>query len=88
MGLNTPIKMAMDAHMLVVLLISSCLGTLHNDWEEWKRIYEKKYLDEKEDIHRFKIWDYNRQYIDDHNSLGESYSLKINDFADLVSLTL
>ena len=71
--------------VVFVFLLLSCTSCLsHEEWEDWKQLYEKKYVDDEEELNRFWIWDYNRQYIDDHNSLGKSYSLKINEFADLV----
>ena len=75
--------------LLKLLFVVCCFVTLScsfppKEWEQWKQVYKKQYINDKEDLQRYKIWEYNRQYIDDHNSLGESYSLRINEFADLV----
>lgn len=70
--------------ILVCIELSLCLSH-QKEWIEWKSTYQKKYVNEKEETRRYKIWEYNLQYIDDHNSLGESYTLKMNEFADLVS---
>ena len=70
--------------LLLALATLSWGATYIKEWEEWKSLHRKVYIDKDEELHRRKVWEYNMQYIEDHNSLGESYELKMNEFGDLV----
>ena len=57
---------------------------LKSEWEEWKETYKKVYSTKQEDAKRFNVWRDNRAIILQHNSNKDnSYTLAINEFADL-----
>ncbi len=76
--------MARAIVFLVWTLLSFTCSFSQNEWESWKQLNGKKYIDDVEESNRFMIWKSNREYINHHNSEERSYVLKLNEFADLV----
>ena len=71
--------------LLSVLTVVSCLQELDREWEEWKIAYNVKYGLGEEPYRRL-IWENNVVMIQRENSMGNSYTLRINQFGDLVCL--
>ena len=59
---------------------------LSEEWEQWQTEHGKMYLDVREMVERHIVWASNREYIDQHNknALLLGYSLRMNQFGDLV----
>ena len=70
---------------LVTLAVSAPLA-LEKEWEQWKRQHGKTYSDEIEESVRRSVWFRTFNHIQEHNSAGHPYKLKLNKFADIVSL--
>ncbi|XP_074509131.1 cathepsin S, ortholog2, tandem duplicate 1 [Sebastes fasciatus] len=77
-----------------LLLVSLCVGAaaafdsrLDVHWELWKKIHEKKYQNEVEDVHRRELWEKNLMLITMHNleaSMGlHTYELSMNHMGDM-----
>lgn len=57
-------------------------------WSLWKGEHKVAYENEEEEQKRYSIWLENMKYIDNHNSKNLSYTLRMNQFGDLVRLLL
>lgn len=53
------------------------------DWHNWKRLFNKKYYSNDLEAKRKAIWHKNRQFIEEHNKKKLSFTLALNQFADL-----
>ncbi|XP_008287178.1 cathepsin S-like [Stegastes partitus] len=77
-----------------LLLVSLCVGAAAMDsrldlhWELWKKMHEKMYQNDVEDVRRRDLWEENLMLISQHNleaSMGlHSYDLAMNHMGDLV----
>ena len=56
-------------------------------WEEFKNMYNKKYMSEEEELTRMEIFESNKQYVKVHNMNKDKHGFEvaINEFCDLVS---
>jgi len=78
---------------LVLLLAALCYAqsyVLNNfeyitdeGWHLWKAAHEKKYTDLGEERVRYVIWQDNLKRVEQHNTEGHTYTLKINKFGDM-----
>ena len=80
--------------MQVLLVLSSllCCGLcgysqvqLQEEWLSWKRQHSKMYYNTREEGSRWTVWRKNYQLIMEHNKANHSFSLGLNEFADLVN---
>jgi cathepsin L len=80
--------------ILCVLFISGhCFPTSNSkfdeSWSLFRRVFEKKYFSNEEEIHRRQIWEENVAMIHQHNlefDLGmHNYTLEINQFGDMTN---
>lgn len=53
------------------------------DWQNWKQEYKRVYPNEKEELHRHKIWETNKEIIEEHNRRNLSWQMGLNKFSDL-----
>ena len=58
-----------------------------NEWNEWKYEQNKKYGSVEEELAKKKIFIENLIYIEAFNKEKHSFTLAVNQFADLVSST-
>ena len=73
-------------YLVLCLIFAQALGaTLDVEWHSWKARHEKKYEDDTEEMERRLIWNSNFERIVEHNRKGLSFTLGLNQFADLVS---
>ncbi len=80
--------------MWVLLVLSSllCCGLcvdysqlqLQKEWLSWKREHSKVYYNTREEGSRWAVWRGNYQLIMEHNKNNHSFSLGLNEFADMV----
>ncbi|KAI6656663.1 Cathepsin L [Oopsacas minuta] len=77
----------MKCIILLALLVSFCAAYDLEEytWIGFKKIHNKTYVGD-EDRMRQIIFEDNLQYIEDHNNEGHSYTLGINQFADMTNL--
>ena len=47
--------------------------------------HSKEYKDELEDLNRYNIWNDNKIFVEEHNINSKSFTLAMNEFADLES---
>lgn len=66
----------------------SLCASLDQEWYSWKSLHSKTYEDEDEEGVRRVVWYDNYKKILEHNSANRSYSLALNQFADLVGSVL
>ena len=59
--------------------------TLSEEWHSWKTRHEKVYVDRGEENVRQQIWIQNRARISEHSRRNHSFTLALNQFADMVS---
>lgn len=75
--------------VLAVLALSSVLcaqcQSFTDEWGMWKQTHGKTYLDTEEEGARKMVWMENYRLIREHNSKNLSYTLDLNEFADMVS---
>ena len=71
--------------LLVFCLAGAALSaSLDIQWHSWKSQHSKSYSgQEEEDQHRL-VWYDNLKKIVEHNNANKSYTLSLNEFADLV----
>jgi len=74
----------MQGLILVSLLSVSLCASLDQEWHSWKSLHSKNYEDDDEEGARRLVWYDNYKKILEHNSANRSYSLALNQFADLV----
>lgn len=74
----------MQSLILASLLSLSLCASLDQEWYSWKSLHSKTYEDEDEEGARRVVWYDNYKKIVEHNSANRSYSLALNQFADLV----
>ena len=53
------------------------------EWQVWKIMHDKRYVDMNEDQHRKEIWQTNLKIIAEHNKGNHSYVLAMNHLGDL-----
>lgn len=76
--------------MKILLFLAAVVGVafstfLDDEWRTWKTQHGRTYEDEATESVRRLIWEDNRRFVEQENSKGHSYELKLNDFGDLVS---
>ncbi len=73
--------------LLLVSFLSTCLcypSYLHQDWTEWKSTHLKYYNSLQEESARLRVWQDNYQKIMEHNMANKTFTLSLNEFADMV----
>lgn len=80
--------------MKVLVLLSSlvCCGLcssqlqLQEEWSSWKRQHAKTYSSNNDEDSKWTVWRENYHKIQEHNRANHSFSLGLNEFADMVIL--
>ena len=84
--------MQLTAWMLCcsTLLVSASVHGLNLEgrWQSWKEEHGKLFSSEKEEMERLKIWMKNVAIIEEHNVQNHSFTLRMNQFGDMVGLML
>lgn len=72
--------------LFLISLVSICLGypQLHEEWAGWKKQHSKYYTSVQEESARLGVWMDNYIKIMEHNKANKSFSLGLNEFADMV----
>ena len=73
--------------VLAALIIFSASSPVSNkEWDDWKILHFKEYVDQEDEYRRYQTWMYNKQYIEDHNLLDKDsgFTLAMNEFGDMV----
>ena len=73
--------------LVVSLLACSCQCMVEVEWQGWKEKHYKVYSSTDEEDSRLSIWRDNYQKIMEHNMANHSFTLSLNQFADMVSST-
>ena len=78
--------------ILLILSVSFCsvltsLAEFDQEWKEWKETFGKSYGSSEEE-ERKAVWLNNRKFVERHNKERHSYSVRLNQFGDLVSVVL
>ena len=77
---------AVTRGLIAACLLSACLSaSLDREWYSWKSLHSKAYDSEDEEGTRRSVWYDNHKKIIEHNNANRSYTLAVNEFADLVS---
>lgn len=76
----------MGYRLLLVLICSlSCRSAvLEDEWQGWKVKHYRVYPSQDEENSRLSIWKENYQKILEHNMANHSFTLSLNQFADMV----
>ena len=71
--------------LLCVTLVTA--AEFSDEWNSWKELHKKTYECEHEELARYTIWVANKAYIEEHNKnvQAHGYSLKMNEFGDMVT---
>ena len=69
---------------LLWMISVSVHASLDSDWHLWKSQHSKAYKDGDEEGAKKSVWHENYRKIAQHNNANHSYSLALNEFADLV----
>ena len=80
---------AMDDLLVLVLLASLVFGgaSIEEVWQGWKEKHLKVYSSADEEGSRLSIWRDNYRKILEHNMANHSFTLGLNEFADMVGPT-
>jgi len=70
-------------YCIVALAALAAIAAASPSWKEFKTTYGKTYATETEDYFREQIYHSNVDYIKEHNKQGFSWTLGVNEFADL-----
>lgn len=75
----------------LLLLVSLLTGSLcypahllHQDWTQWKSTHSKYYNSVQEESARLGVWKDNYQKIMEHNMANKTFTVGLNEFADMV----
>ncbi|CAO2834682.1 unnamed protein product [Amaranthus hypochondriacus] len=84
MGHKIWILIFFTLHFFILLHISYSSSSSSDLFESWCKKHGKTYPSEEERLHRLKIFEDNLEFVNGHNSLGNStYTLELNVYADL-----
>ena len=76
---------------LLIAFASARPFQYQEEFNTWKRSFAKQYESEEVENQRQRIWEFNRDYVANHNALAArgkiGFTLEMNVFADLVSCT-
>jgi C1A family cysteine protease len=78
----------MKAIVLLVVLAAALARPeweTHYQWEKFRAMHKKLYASAEEAMHRFTVFRENMDLIDSENSKGLSYTLGVNQFADMTN---
>ena len=79
------------ASITLCLLLSVCAAALarplDEQWHAWKSAHGKFYAHPNEETARRQIWTENSARAREHNTGNHSFSLGLNQFADMVRIT-
>jgi C1A family cysteine protease len=76
----------MKSCYLAVAMISAVAGArTESDFTAWKITHGKNYATEEEHSHRFSVFQSNAEFVDAHNQKGMSYTVGLNEFADMTN---
>ena len=82
----------MVALLLVLICLEACqclnLLQLQHEWSGWKKQHSKSYYTGDEESSRWEVWRENYHKIMEHNKANHSFTLGLNQFADMVSIIL
>ena len=59
-------------------------GLFAEEWMQWKGEHKITYQSNEEEGKRYSIWLDNMKYINEHNAKNLSFTLRMNQFGDLV----
>lgn len=80
------LQLAIAVLMLANAEYSSAAALLYGEeWKQWKEEHSVLYASIEEEMYRYSIWLDNMKYIIQHNDKNLSFTLKMNQFGDLVS---
>ena len=87
------LKARMNLHLAVVglgILASTAFGTpmLEGLWQKWKEEHAKVYSGAEDEQTRKTLWIENYHRIKRHNEGGNSYTLGLNQFSDMVRMII
>lgn len=69
---------------IVILSVTLSHEALNDKWTSWKTEHNREYFSVAEEAERQRIWLSNYHRIIQHNYGNHGYSLKMNQFSDLV----
>ena len=76
--------------LLLSMAIYNCQNNEDSDWFQFKQNHNKFYTSPEEENSKFGIWQLNKDLIEQHNKQFElglvSYTLRMNEFGDLVRI--
>lgn len=74
------------AILLFLVGLTAAKFNFPQEWEDWKKKYEKNYQTSEEEIQRHIIWEANKKYVESHNEHADvfGFTLEVNEFSDLV----
>eukprot|EP00731_Ephydatia_muelleri_P014280 Em0007g1590a len=72
----------MKASIIFTLVHITTALEFIKEWELWKKDFNKTYVTEGVELHRYAVWKANKKYVDEHNS-KPGFRLEMNKFADL-----
>ena len=77
----------MKAILALLCVTLASAAEFSDEWNSWKELYQKTYECEHEELARYTTWVANKAYIEEHNKNAEAhgYTLKMNEFGDMVS---
>lgn len=77
----------MKALVLTVMLAVATAFDFSEEWKAWKKIHNKAYDSERDELTRRIIWEAKKKYIEEHNAHQKvfGYTLGLNKFSDLTS---
>lgn len=80
-------RVAVFIVLLVASLACSCLAIAEHaqEWQGWKERHYKVYSSPGEEDSRLAIWRENYKKVLEHNMANHSFTLSLNQFADMVS---
>ncbi|CAF0911787.1 unnamed protein product [Brachionus calyciflorus] len=71
--------------IFILNLIALSLASIDQEWDLFKKSFNKVYTLPNEEAYRRSIWEVNRNFVENFNSMNPQFHLKINQFGDLTA---
>ena len=94
----------MKLYLTIIIYLSGIVGVVLcyedmppvfefvEEWNLWKTAHQKQYNSRYEELEKHLVWLSNKAYVEQHNINAKkgfySYEVKLNHFADMVSLII
>ncbi|KAH3762943.1 cathepsin L1 [Pelomyxa schiedti] len=71
--------------LLLFVAAAVASSSVRSQFHDWAKSHGRNYATPQERDHRFSVWRHNLQFVEQHNAEGHSWTVGMNEFADLTN---